>query len=94
MRGPLVGVSGLKCSWGQTARTPLNATEALCLGYSNARAGMRVKFQCLSICSTLKQTMLLPLFREAVRDISVTTGKKRISTPTTAAIQQGFSKVS
>jgi hypothetical protein len=37
--------------------------------------------------------MLLTLFRAAVRNISVT-GKKRISTPTTAATQQGFSKVS
>jgi hypothetical protein len=41
----------------------------------------------------IKVTMLLPLFRAVVRDISVT-GKKRISTSTTAAIQQGVSKVS
>lgn len=41
----------------------------------------------------IKETMLLPLFRAAVRDISVT-GKRRISTTTTAAIQQGFGKVS
>jgi hypothetical protein len=62
------------------------------LGHSNARSEIRVKFSSFNLFN-IKVTMLLPLFRAAVRDIGVT-GNKRISTTTTSAIQQGFIKVS